>query len=267
MGTLQDLLDRLWSDYSALNPQAGRIHALLKARGETLRNDHIAFRTFARPGMDIEAMAAPFLAFGYRPGGRYEFTEKKLTAIHYQHPDPLQPKIFISQIHLDRLSAGARSMLTGLINQIPPAFLARRDWCADGRPWDLDFTTFEALERESEYAAWMSAFGFRANHFTVFANALRTFPDLAALNLFLKANGFRLNASGGEIKGGRDIFLEQSSTLANEADAVFRGGARKVPGCYYEFAYRHRMPDGTLFQGFNDKSADKIFESTDRKAR
>jgi hypothetical protein len=267
MGTLQELLDRLWTDYSALNPQAGRIHSLLEARGETLRNDHIAFRTFAYPGMDIEAMAAPFLAFGYRPGGNYAFTEKKLTAVHYQHPDPSRPKIFISQIHPDRLSAGARSMLAGLINQVPRAFLARWDWCAGGRPWDPDFTTFEALERESEYAAWMSAFGFRANHFTVSANALRTFPDLAALNVFIKANGFRLNASGGEIKGSREIFLEQSSTLANEADADFQGVKRKVPGCYYEFAYRHRMPDGALFQGFNDKSADKIFESTDRKAR
>ncbi len=271
MGTLKALLDRLWLDYSTLNPQAHRIHALLEARGEvvgqSLRNDHIAFRTFAHPGMDVTAMAAPFLAFGYAPGGRYEFPEKKLTAVHLQHPDPLNPKIFISQIHPERLSSGARSMLQALINQVPRAFLAREDWCAGGRPWEVDFTAFEALERESEYAAWMSAFGFRANHFTVFANALRTFPDLPSLNLFLKANGFRLNASGGEIKGGPEIFLEQSSTLANEAEATFKEGPRKVPGCYYEFARRYAMPDGKLFQGFNDKSADKIFESTDRKAR
>jgi hypothetical protein len=267
MGTLQELLDRLWRDYSALNPQAGRIHALLEARGETIRNDHVAFRTFAHPGMDIPAMAAPYLALGYAPGGDYVFPEKKLTAIHLAHPDPLQPKIFISQIHLDQLSAGARSMILGLINQVPREFLSRWDWSAGGRPWDLDFTSFEALERESEYAAWMSAFGFRANHFTVFANALRTFPGLAELNAFLKAQGFRLNASGGEIKGSPEIYLEQSSTLANEAEAPFRDGRRRVPGCYYEFARRYPMPDGALFQGFNDKSADKIFESTNRNAR
>ncbi|HKP94223.1 MAG TPA: DUF1338 domain-containing protein [Fibrobacteria bacterium] len=267
MGTLQDLLDLLWRDYSALNPQARRIHDLLEGRGETIVNDHIAFRTFAYPGMDVKAMAAPYVALGYRPGGEYVFPEKKLTAVHYRHPDPLIPKIFISQIHLDLLSAGSRSMLLGLINQVPREFLARPDWSAGGRPWNLDFTVFEALERESEYAAWMSAFGFRANHFTVFANALRTFPHLSALNDFLKARGFRLNASGGEIKGNPGIFLEQSSTLANEADAPFRDGVRKVPGCYYEFARRYPMPDGALFQGFNDKSADKIFESTDRKSR
>lgn len=267
MDDLARLFDRLWRDYSALNPQAGRIHALLEARGEDIRNDHVAFRTFAHPGIDVAAMAAPFARHGYVPAGEYAFTEKKLTAVHYQHPDPSLPKVFMSQLHMDKLSAGARSMLLGLINQIPPDFTAKEDWVAGGRPWQVDFTTYEALERESEYAAWMSAFGFRANHFTVFANSLRTFPGLSELNAFLKSQGFRLNAGGGEIKGSPDIHLEQSSTLANEAEVDFAGARRKVPACYYEFARRYPMPDGKLFQGFNDKSADKIFESTDRKAR
>lgn len=266
-GSLAAKLDRLWDDYSALNPQAGRIHDLLEARGESIRNDHVAFRTFAHPGIDIEAMAQPFLAEGYGARGRYEFPEKKLTAVHYEHADAAQPKIFISQLHMDRLSRGAQSMLLGLINQIPPGFTAAWDWVCKGRPWNPDFTTYEALERESEYAAWMSAFGFRVNHFTVSVNALRTFPGLPALDDFLRAQGFRLNAAGGEIKGSPGEYLEQSSTLASEVAVPFRDGTRKVPGCYYEFARRYPLPDGSLFQGFNAKSADKIFQSTDRSAR
>lgn len=266
MGNLADLLDALWRDYSRINPQAGRIHTLLEARGERIVNDHVAFRTFAHPGIDIEALAKPFVAFGYRAAGQYDFPEKKLDAVHYEHADASLPKIFISQLRLGEISAGARSLLLGLINQIPGALLSRPDWCVAGRPWQIDFAGYEALERESEYAAWTSAFGFRANHFTVFANALRTFPDLAALNLFLKAQGFRLNAQGGEIKGNRDVYLEQSSTLANEAEVEFRDGKRRIPGCYYEFALRYPLPSGRLFQGFNAKSADKIFESTDRKS-
>src|SRR3954469_18138405 len=104
MGTLQDLLDRLWRDYAAINPQAGRIHKLLEDRGEALVNDHIAFRTFAVPGLDIAAMAAPFTALGYRSAGHYEFPEKKLDALHYEHIDSSLPKIFISQLHLEGLS-------------------------------------------------------------------------------------------------------------------------------------------------------------------
>jgi Domain of unknown function (DUF1338) len=266
-GNLQVLLGRLWEDYSNLNPQAGRIHALLEARGETLRNDHVAFRTFAHPGIDIAAMAKPFLAEGYRAAGDYEFPEKKLTAVHYEHPDPSLPKIFISQLHMEKLSQGARSMLLGLLNQVPPDFTFHPHWICAGRPWNAGFATFEALERESEYAAWMSAHGFRVNHFTVLANSLHSFPTLGALNAFLQAQGFRLNAMGGEIKGSPAEYLEQSSTLASEVEVAFTDGRRKVPGCYYEFARRYPLPDGRLFQGFNAKSADKIFQSTDRSAR
>lgn len=267
MDRLDRIFDILWRDYSALNPQAGRIHALLEARGETILNDHVAFRTFAHPGLGIDDLAVPFVKLGYAPAGDYAFPEKKLTARHYQHPDAGRPKVFISQLHMDRLSAGIRSLLLSLINRIPPGFTSRPDWIASGRPWTVDYTTYEALGRESEYAAWLAAFGFRANHFTVFANALRTFSDLAGLNHFLRSNGFRLNAAGGEIKGSPGIRLEQSSTLADEVGVEFAGGPRSVPGCYYEFARRYPMPDGKLFQGFNEKSADKIFESTDRGNR
>jgi hypothetical protein len=158
-------------------------------------------------------------------------------------------------------------MLLGLINQIPSGFTASWDWICGGRPWTPEFSTYEALERESEYAAWMSAFGFRVNHFTVFANALHTFPALSSLNAFLVSHGFRLNTVGGEIKGSPAEYLEQSSTLASEAEVDFREGRRRVPGCYYEFAVRYPLPDGRLFQGFNAKSADRIFRSTDRSAR
>ncbi len=265
MDTLENLLSKLWEEYRALNPQATRIQELLKARGESIQNDHIAFRTVDDPRVDISVMSAPFTALGYREAGRYTFPEKKLDAVHYEHADPAQPKIFISQLRMRELSQGAQSMLLGLINQIPGAFLANPFWCVGGRSWSLDFTTYTALERESDYAAWLSAFGFRPNHFTVLANALRTFPNLLALNSFLKSEGFVLNASGGEIKGSPELFLEQSSTLANQVSTAFSDGFHAIPGCYYEFARRYPLPSGQLFQGFITASANRIFESTDRK--
>nr|WP_293271384.1 hypothetical protein [Nannocystis sp.] len=44
----------------------------------------------------------------------------------------------------------------------------------------------------------------------------------------------------------------------------FSDGVYAVPGCYYEFARRYPGPDGALFDGFIEGSADRIFESTDR---
>jgi len=35
-----------------------------------------------------------------------------------------------------------------------------------------------------------------------------------------------------------------------------------IPSCFYEFALRHPLADGTLFDSFIEGNADKIFEST-----
>ncbi len=39
----------------------------------------------------------------------------------------------------------------------------------------------------------------------------------------------------------------------------------QVPSCYYEFAKRYKDAKGKLYQGFVAASADKIFESTNKK--
>ena len=45
----------------------------------------------------------------------------------------------------------------------------------------------------------------------------------------------------------------------------FVEGLYNIPTCYYEFAYRYKMNEWELFNGFIASSADKIFESTDLK--
>jgi Domain of unknown function (DUF1338) len=259
----QILVDKLWPHYAQRNPQAAKIHALLHARGESVVNDHIALRTWNIPGFTVDDLAHPFLSAGYVECGRYVFHDKHLTAKHWQHPDPVLPKIFISQLEWRQLSPGAQSLILSHTNHLRPS---HHDWlCNSGRYWPISWVEYETLARESEYAAWLSAWGFMANHFTVAANRLKTFGSLVELNRFLKANGFLLNDSGGEIKGSPEEGLEQSSTLAALSNATFTDGDRWIPCCYYEFAWRHKMQNGDFFQGFLEKSADKIFESTHRR--
>ena len=78
----------------------------------------------------------------------------------------------------------------------------------------------------------------------------------------MKSKGFKLNSSGGEVKGSKEVYLEQSSILANNIEVTFQDAKLTVPACFYEFAKRYPMKDGTLYQGFVAASADKIFEST-----
>ncbi len=261
---ISELLDVLWCDYVAQAPQAERIHHLLMERGEIIRNDHIALRTYGAAGIGIDALARPFEALGWRPRDHYRFEDKHLRARYWQHDDAELPKVFISELVLAELSPGARSIVAGLVDQLSPGFGERADLPWAGRPWQVTHADYQALLGESEYAAWLAAFGFRVNHFTIDVGALSTFPDLEALDAFLIEHGFTLNESGGNaIKGSRVDRLEQSATRADLVEVEFTDAKARIPSCYYEFARRYPLPSGELFQGFVPASADKIFESTD----
>ncbi|MCY1060521.1 DUF1338 domain-containing protein [Nannocystis sp. SCPEA4] len=262
---LHDILARLWRDYAGLNAQVARIHALLAEAGERVVHDHLALRTWGDPRCSIDVLARPFVRAGYRPAGAYRFAEKRLVARHFAHDDPGLPLVFISELVLDQFSPALQDVVAGLLGQVPEDMFDAPDLCARGRPWQLTVAAAEALRRESEYAGWLAAFGWRANHFTVSVDALARLGDLARLNDFLKGHGLRLNDAGGEIKGSPAQGLEQSSTLADVVDVAFSDGVAAVPGCYYEFARRWPGPDGRVFRGFIEGSADKIFESTDQQ--
>jgi len=96
-------------------------------------------------------------------------------------------------------------------------------------------------------------------------NKLKKFNDIHVLNDFIQSQGYVLNKSGGLVKGTPADYLEQSSTMASEIPVQFTDGTHNLPGCYYEFAKRYPMADGHLYQGFVAKSADKIFESTNKQ--
>ncbi len=65
--------------------------------------------------------------------------------------------------------------------------------------------------------------------------------------------------TGGEIKGSPQQLLEQSSTIADQVPVEFDEGIKNIPSCYYEFARRYPMDNGSLYQGFIAASADKNF--------
>ena len=155
--------------------------------------------------------------------------------------------------------------MNGIVEKMPEKWYGHKDLIFQGRLWDTpSYEIYEQLRAESEYAAWFYVYGFCANHFTVYVNYLETFKGLADLNDFLISKGFSMNSSGGIIKGSPSVFLEQSSILADSLKVSFKEEVYEIPGCYYEFAYRYKQGD-RIFNGFVTQSADKIFESTDKK--
>ena len=257
------LFDNLWQSYTSVTPSAAEIHKLL---GDTQKadviNDHIALRTFNIEKVNLDKLAAHFLAVGYTEGGEYHFKAKKLYAKHFEHSDPTKPKVFISELLVEEFSDQLQKTIHALVEQIDEASVTADNFLYSGAHWQIDSETYDSLLEESEYAAWTAAWGYRANHFTVNINNLANFETIEEVNQALKNSGFELNTSGGEIKGSPEVLLEQSSTLADKAPVQFSDGEKAIPSCFYEFARRYAMPNGELYTGFVAASADKIFEST-----
>lgn len=258
----QTFFDELWAQYQAITPQATAIHHLFESEGELVENDHVAFRTFSESPIDLPHLEPILLDLGYTPFDSYEFKEKKLFAKSYVHPD-ISTKIFLSELMWRQLSDEAQKIISQLLHEVEPN---KAYGFTDGRVWNMpSYGDYRALAAESEYAAWMSVWGLRANHFTIYVNQLKGFTSLESVVELLNQHGYLLNEQGGVIKGSKDVGLMQSSTLADQVEVMFSDGHKeRIPSCYYEFAERFEI-NGGLYQGFVTSSADKIFESTHSK--
>ena len=257
--------EELWKQYTEKTPSAQKIKTLFETEGNTVFNDHIAIRTFNDPRVNIDVLAKPFITLGYEFKEEYYFKAKKLCAKHFEHKtDPDAPKIFISELLLEEFSTELQHIVKGILDTVDPKMFLQEDLVLKGRVWSKpSFDIYQKLLSASEYAAWMYVNGFCCNHFTVDVNKLDTFENLSQVNDFLKQNGFKMNVSGGEIKGSSSLLLEQSSILADVVDVEFEENVKEITSCYYEFSYRYQNTDGSIFSGFIANSADKIFESTD----
>ena len=257
---MQTLWNKLWAAYANLCPDATKIHDLLEGLGERVVNDHIALRTFNLTGIGIAELARPFLELGYHGRDQFEFKEKHLLAQYFNRHH--SPRIFISQLKVEDFSSNVQAICHRLAEEARAVF-------GDGgvilpaRPWQpITQAEYALLAAQSDYAAWVAAFGLQANHFTVSINHLKKIKGIGDLNEHLSSAGFLLNQVGGEIKGSAAQLLEQSSTLARKVECEFADGPLAIPGCYYEFAQRFPDEKGKPFDGFLADSADSIFEST-----
>ncbi len=258
------IFDRFWNRYSTENPSAERIYDLFTASGEKVVHDHIALRTFDDPRMNIDVIARVFTENGYESRGDYEFRAKKLRGKHFEHKcDPNAPKVFISELLTGQFSEYLQTTVRDCLKRPGDGIYDGADLVYGGSIWGkISFDTYNRLRKESEYAAWLLVYGFRANHFAVKVNELKGFATLQEVNEFIKRNGYLMTTVGGEIYGTPEELLEQSATMAEIQPVEFSDGVYEIPSCFYEFTLRYNRPDGTQYPGFIAANADKIFEST-----
>ena len=296
---LNNLLDKLWKNYCDRVEYARRYGDLVQKKGGRVVNDHIAFRTFnthtGELPAGIEAMARLFTPLGYVAVSSYEFPDKHLNARHYEHEDPLLPKIFISQLEVDRLPADAarlvneavadaRNLLdtdTQAVLRYPATLLEENSKGLVDRlytyvtklPWSPPpRETVVAVNKVSQYAAWTLLHGNNVNHFTASINEQQVgdWPDIESTVAGLREAGLPMKD---EVEGQKGSKLRQTATQAVDEECPVREndgriGKLKWSYAYYELAERGNVPgpDGKpqRFQGFLGAQAANLFEMTKR---
>jgi hypothetical protein len=286
---ITQILEALFDVYEERVPDVRKITEAMIERAMVndqagVVNDHIAFRTIGVPNLGITSFEKIFLAHGYTRMDFYHFKTKKLDAYWYAPPSSDLPRVFISELKVQLLSASAQQVIkkyTKSVTSDPVDLLNLNDvnQVADflqAPLWVLPSKDdYEILLTESEYAAWVIYNRYYLNHYTISVHDLpQEYNTLEAFNIFLKSIGIKLNDSGGEIKISKDGLLRQSSSIANQVEAIFTGGQiKKIAGSYIEFAERNVLPEFAHLdhsnlkrkhrrEGFETANADKIFEST-----
>jgi hypothetical protein len=247
--TASALLEILWDRYVQDVPYARTFLALTDG---SFKNDHVAFRSLRRPGGGIAAFRAIFARLGWQDGDRYQFPDAHLDAIHMSHPDGL-PRVFLSELVSEALSPAAQAILARLPAEPPapdsddPAVLAA--WFAP--PPAPVAASLALVEAESQYGAWLMAFGRKVNHFTA------SVPDVEVWQRRLAEAGIPMKDG---IEGAPGTNLRQTATKAGTLPVrLADGSTRECPYAYLEIAERHGG-----FDGFLGAQARQLFDMTKR---
>jgi hypothetical protein len=290
-----ELFDVLWDRYRQRVSYVAAYEQVIQQAGATFVNDHIAFRTFAcqRPMTGIASLSRIFEALDYQAAGCYQFADKQLGAIHYQHTNPQFPKLFISELKVWELDPNARKIILQVLQshrepldeETLSALFAR-----DGRdsidraalldrivrqfhelPWDVpEKKDVTALNQDSQYAAWVLVHGYNVNHFTSLINShgVESLNSIEKTVDALRDAGVPMKA---EIEGQPGSKLRQTATEAVHIDVEVREQARaaKMPWtyAYFELAERGEITDPESgkrgrFEGFLGPQATHLFEMT-----
>ena len=290
-----NLFDRLWEKYRSRVSYVNNYETLIQESGASFFNDHIALRTFCsqNPLAGISSISRIFEALGYRAADCYNFEDKHLNAIYFQHPQPTFPKVFISELRTWELKPSSKHIIHGAVKthrtNLPESFLAdlhhletksesSRESLLDEAveffhelPWHLpEKSDLLELNLDSQYAAWVLIHGYNVNHFTSLINSHK----VPALDNIEKTTKALLNSGvpmKKEIEGARGSKLRQTATEAVVIDVpvLENGNLTTMPWtyAYFELAQRDTFKDlgtGKLlrYEGFLGPQATNLFDMT-----
>ncbi|QHS52405.1 DUF1338 domain-containing protein [Edaphobacter sp. 12200R-103] len=282
----EDLLKRV--------PSAAKYVQLCLDQKRTIIHDHGAVRTVALEGMGAlpsgqEAITRVLRPLGYRLNGVYPLERLRMTGRSHAQADYPEDiaQFFISELHPERFShtfqQAVRRVTASSVDPITPEAAALLETLEKTGSLSLEeaqsllpvlvsvfdrhhaepaLADYQTLLAESPEMAWISTEGNAFNH------ATDRVPDVDALSAELKALHMPIKEKVETSQSGR---VRQTALNAARVQRNFRTTdgtsiSREVPGSFYEFITRLRMPTkngkSPLDLSFDSGNAQAIFKMT-----
>ena len=256
------LLHLLWEEYASRVAYARTYQNLLAEMGGTFVNDHLAFRSLALEAngtyLGIRNVQRIFDALEFSEKGQIDFHETHLLARYFQHPAPNFPRIFISELNVERLPSGISELIkvavadyevvlsdydVGAIaamkrgESVSRELLEKTFKFFTTIPWSPPTeAALKMINSESQYGAWVLLHGYSVNHFTgsVNAHGIARIGDIELLVEELKRRGVPMKS---EIEGARGSKLRQTSTEAVRVPVKVKGADGRLKDIEWTYAY------------------------------
>ena len=292
------LIDRLWKQYIERVPYAKKYADLVAENNGKIVIDHIAFRTFnthcGEQPEGIRAIKHILNFLEYQPVTKYTFTKKKLKAVHFEHPDAMFPKIFVSQLEVNELPEWAQKMINNTVSNTTYLLtdksiellrileesgilpLEAAEYLVDDlvhyfrRPWNIPLKEdVLKINDVSQYGAWVLLHGNSVNHFAALIDNqdVKKWPDLETTCDALAKSGVPMKDA---IEGEPGSKLRQAATLAVKEEVSVKGEFvfEKMiwTYAYFELAQRNYFEENgsqKLFNGFLGEQATHLFDLTE----
>ncbi len=280
------LINRLWDQYLKRVSYAELYSGLIDRMGGRIIHDHIAFRTLnihtGEQPEGISAISHIIKILGYNKAGVYKIPRMRISACHFEHPDPLFPKIFVSELEVNEFPEWFSELVHELVVETPYLLsdqgiellnLLKQEGelpveAAEillgelagyfSRPWDIiSKESLLKINDVSQYAAWTLLFGNSVSHFAASVNHQNVpeWADIESTFTGLKIAGVPMKDG---IEGERGSKLRQAATLPvkEEVQVLDEEGDMEEmdwPYSYLELTERGFEGEGIekkLFTGF-----------------
>lgn len=293
------IVKQLWLQYQQRNQQINPILQALQQLGMTQYHlDHFAVIDLPGrcTGRAVLSQLFSLLGFvergvGYLPEKVNDFTWLAERGADTLPATQVLPQVVVADFRLDELPPEVRNIIVYYADRAAAAPLAQlqtllSQYAQDkqaaipiqqlvlryfaGRDWPLPTCReFYTVHEYNELLAWVLVFGRLPNHFTLSVHLLNLFTNFREFCDFIEYHlGFKLNAEGGRIKGGKEKGIAQSSTLGQLREIALADGNVQLSTDFIEFVWRYPLAQVAqpvlwrdYFTDFIAKHANHVIES------